>query len=67
MVWLVFLGIALSMVAWSRWMQEEVHAIAIQITSLISFIWGYSWAPPSVQLLIASLLGSAVMLDKRGS
>jgi hydrogenase-4 membrane subunit HyfE len=64
MLWCVLLVIALLMAAWSRKVQEDVHAIAAQLTGLISLIWGYSWAPPSVQLIVVSL-GSIMLLRWR--
>ncbi|MEO0539050.1 MAG: hypothetical protein AAF215_35005 [Cyanobacteria bacterium P01_A01_bin.123] len=64
MVWITLLMMGGLLVLWSRQVTEEVHTLAVKATSMISFIWGFSWAPPSAQVLLASLIGSMVMLRR---
>lgn len=35
---------------------DDVHAIAVKTTGLVSLVWGFTWAPPAVQLLIGGVL-----------
>lgn len=65
MVWIILLSTALTFILLSRRHTEEVHTLAMQAASLISFVWGFAWAPPSVQWVLASVIGSVVFLGKR--
>ena len=65
MIWIILLSTAVSLIILSKRVTEEVHTLAVQATSLISFVWGFAWAPPSAQLVIASLIGSVAFLGKR--
>lgn len=67
MLWIILLSVAVSLMFLSKNVAEEVYSLAVRVTSAISFIWGFAWAPPSAQLLIASVLGSMVFFVRRVS
>lgn len=64
MIWMILLVMGGCLVLWSRKVTEEVHTLAVRATSMISFMWGFAWAPPSIQMVIASILGSVVILRR---
>jgi len=58
MLWfyLLTLAIALVVIGTKLKQTEQVHSIALNCTGLISVTWGFTLAPPSVQLLLGLLL-----------
>jgi len=62
MLWfyLIVLAIALAVMGKKVQQTEQVHSIAINCTGLLSITWGFTLAPPSVQLLLGLLLFGVV-------
>jgi|GEM_PF-2462398 len=64
MPWMILLLGAIALVLFSQRLTEDVYRLASRLTGALSFLWGFSWAPPSVQLLIASV-GSVILVMMR--
>lgn len=58
MTWIYLIAIAffLGILGKALKSSEEVHSIAVTVAGLISLLWGFAWAPPSMQLLIGGVL-----------
>jgi hypothetical protein len=58
MLWLylIMVAIALGVLALVLRRLDEVHSIAATAAGLISFTWGFVWAPSTVQLLLISAI-----------
>ena len=62
MLWfyLIVLAIALAVIGRKLQKTEQVHSIALNCTGLLSVTWGFTLAPPSIQLLLGLLLFSVI-------
>lgn len=58
MLWFYLIVLAIALVVIGRRLQktEQVHSIALNCTGLLSVTWGFTLAPPSIQLLLGFIL-----------
>ncbi|MEB3356396.1 MAG: hypothetical protein VKK04_06695 [Synechococcales bacterium] len=62
--WAALMGLALGFTLLSQRLREEGLMIAAAFAGLVSFIWGFTWAPPLAQLAIALSFGLWVTLRR---